>query len=79
MKKPSFGIKKAADQGYDAAQFNLGLMYFKGQGAPQNNKEAAFWFQKAAEQGFKTAQRNLCLIYATGNAQWCTCKLHKGL
>jgi len=35
------------------AQFNLGVMYFKGEGVLKNYKEAAKWYRKAAEQGCK--------------------------
>jgi len=32
-------------------QFNLGLMYFQGEGVPQDYTEAAKWYRLAAEQG----------------------------
>jgi len=38
----------AADQGVAAAQYNLGLMYAKGYGVPQNHIEAHTWFTLAA-------------------------------
>ena len=41
-----------AEQGVTMAQYNLGVMYDKGQGVPQDDAEAAKWYQKAAEQGF---------------------------
>ncbi|MCK9681056.1 tetratricopeptide repeat protein, partial [Haemophilus influenzae] len=40
-----------AEQGYAKAQFNLGVMYAKGQGVKQDDFEAVKWFRKAAEQG----------------------------
>ena len=40
-----------ANQGYAAAQFNLGIMYDEGQGVPQDYAEALKWYRKAAEQG----------------------------
>ena len=40
--------RKAADQGDDAAQFNLGVMYEKGQGLPQDYVLAHMWFSLAA-------------------------------
>ena len=43
--------RKAADQGYAAAQTNLGLMYAHGQGVPQDYVEAVKWYRKAADQG----------------------------
>ena len=39
----------AADQGFAAAQFNLGTMYYNGQGVPKDLVEAyAWWFISAA-------------------------------
>jgi len=55
-----------AKQGDAGAQFNLGRMYSRGEGAPQNYKEAAYWYRKAAEQGDASAQYNLGLKYHHG-------------
>ena len=38
------------------AQYNLGVMYDKGQGVPQNHKTAVKWYRLAAEQGDARAQ-----------------------
>ena len=40
-----------AKQGEAYAQYNLGLIYFKGEGVPKNDTEAVKWFRKAADQG----------------------------
>jgi TPR repeat protein len=40
-----------ADQGDADAQFNLGVMYDRGDGIPQDYAEAAKWHRLAAEQG----------------------------
>ncbi len=55
-----------AEQGNAKAQFNLGLMYSKGQGVTKDYKEAAKWFQLAAEQGYAKAQYNLGTLYSKG-------------
>jgi len=39
-----------AEQGYSDAQFNLGVMYAKGEGVRKDYPEAAKWFRRAAEQ-----------------------------
>ncbi len=57
---------KAAEQGYAEAQFNLGLMYFEGQGVPQDYAEAVRWHRKAAEQGYARAQFLLGMMYFLG-------------
>jgi TPR repeat protein len=56
-----------ADQGNAAAQFNLGFMYKKGQGFPQDFAAALMWYRKAADQGYASAQCNLGLMYERGN------------
>ncbi len=55
-----------AKQGNAKAQFNLGLMYYKGKGVPQDYAEAVGWYRKAAEQGYATAQYNLGWKYFQG-------------
>ena len=57
----------AADQGYAAAQSNLGAMYDRGEGVPQNYREALKWYRKAADQGNATAQYNIGSMYASGH------------
>ena len=58
--------KKSAKQGDAEAQNNLGVMYDKGQGVPQNYKKAFDWFKKSAKQDFAKAQYNLGMIYYEG-------------
>jgi len=49
----------AAEQENAAAQYNLGNMYSKGQGVPQDDKTAVKWYRIAAEQGDDGAQEKL--------------------
>lgn len=51
-----------AEQGYAKAQYNLGFMYDKGIGVPENDKTAVKWYTKAAEQGNEQAQSGLELL-----------------
>ncbi len=55
-----------AKQGNAEAQFNLGLMYYNGQGLPQDYVQALQWYRKAAEQGYAKAQHNLGFMYYNG-------------
>ncbi len=55
-----------AEQGDAIAQYNLGVMYTKGEGVPQDDGEAVRWFRKAAQQGFSQAQYNLGVMYDDG-------------
>ena len=56
-----------AEQGHAAAQYSLGLLYYRGEGVPPNPKQAAKWYHKAADQGDPDAQLNLGLMYAQGD------------
>ena len=55
-----------AEQGHATAQNNLGVMYTKGSGVPQNDQEAIRWYRKAADQGYVIAQYNLGWMYDNG-------------
>ena len=60
-------LRKAANQGDAAAQFNLGVRYSRGKGVvPEDDREAVKWFRLAAEQGHATSQHNLAIKYARG-------------
>ena len=59
-------IKPLAEQGSSKAQNNLGIMYDKGQGVPQDYTEAVKWYLKAAKKGNARAQTNLGLMYYKG-------------
>ena len=48
----------AADQGNACAQYNLGIMYAKGQGVPQDYVLAHMWFNLSAAQGIGDAVKN---------------------
>jgi len=56
-------IKPLAEKGLPEAQFNIGLLYDKGQGVPQNYAEAVTWYRKAAEQGNAKGQYSLGRMY----------------
>ncbi len=55
-----------AENGDPNAQYNLGLLYARGQGVPQDYAKAAEWYRKAAEQGVAAAQYNLGVMCANG-------------
>ena len=48
-----------AEQGDANAQYNLGFMYYYGQGVNKDKAEAAKWYRKAAAQGDADAKRML--------------------
>lgn len=51
-------IRLLSEQGDAEAQVNLGLMYKKGQGIPQDYKEAYVWFNLGAAQGQEEAKKD---------------------
>lgn len=60
--------KMLAEWGKTTSQYELGLMYYKGQGVEQNYKEAFKWFTVSAQKGLSDAQFYLGLMYYDGKA-----------
>ena len=59
-------FRSMAEMGYSGAQFQLGFLYRRGEGVPQDYVEAAKWLQLAANQGHVWAQSNLAFMYRDG-------------
>jgi TPR repeat protein len=59
-------LRLAAEQGLAQAQFNLGVLYKKGEGTAQDIKQAVKWYRLAAEQGHVSAQYNLDVSSGSG-------------
>ena len=59
-------LRKKAESGDAAAQFNLGLRLRDGSGTPRDDVEAVKWYRKAAEQGYANAQLTLGYMLANG-------------
>ncbi len=55
-----------ADAGEAVAQNNLGVLYQRGQGVPQNLALARQWFDLAAAQGLPGAMYNIGMLYLRG-------------
>ncbi len=55
-----------AAEGNATAQLNLGIMYAKGEGVPQDDKSSVKWLRRAAESGNAVAQVNLGFMYQYG-------------
>ncbi len=51
--------RKAAEQGYADAQYNIGYMYKNGKGVEQDKAKSFSWYRKAA-------QLNVSFYYITG-------------
>ena len=61
------GFREQAAQGDTHAQYNLGVMYYYGQGIPQDYAEASRWFRRSAEQDNADAQTYLGRMYYDGH------------
>ena len=55
-----------AEQGDADAQYNLGVMYRRGEGVIQDDSEAVKWYRLAVEQGLVEAQNNVGYMYGLG-------------
>lgn len=80
-------LKESARQGNAAAQCDLALMHYYGNGMSTNFVEAAQWWMKSARQGNALAQYNLAICYRNGegvrrnNAEamkWYICAAEQG-
>ncbi len=59
-------IKKEAAQGNPAAENNLGLAYYLGNGVPQDYKTANFWYRSSAMLGNSASEALLGYSYFYG-------------
>ena len=58
----------AAEQGLDAAQYQLGVMYTEGRGILKDEAAAVRWYRRAAEQNYDTAPYALGSCIPSGGA-----------
>ena len=59
-------FRPLAEHGNAIAQYNLGVMYHKGEGVPQSYPHAVSWYRYAAWQGDASAQLELGLMCYNG-------------
>ena len=59
-------FRKAANQGNANGQSELGFMYERGEGVPEDDREAARLYALAAAQGLPVAQFDLAYMYENG-------------
>lgn len=56
----------AAEKGLSSAEYNLGVMYLRGQGVKQDFLEARKWFIRSADQNYAYAWNDLAYMYEKG-------------
>jgi TPR repeat protein len=59
-------FRPLAEHGNAIAQYNLGVMYYKGEGVHQSYPDAVFWYRHAAWQGDASAQLELGVMCYKG-------------
>ena len=57
---------RAADMGIAPAAYNLGTLYYNGQGYPQDYTQARHWFEEAAKRNDPYAEFQLGMMYGNG-------------
>ena len=55
-----------AKKGDELSQFNLGVMYSRGEGTEKNGSRALEWYMRSAAQGYAPAQFNLGTVFLDG-------------
>uniref|UniRef100_A0A8C6XQT9 SEL1L2 adaptor subunit of SYVN1 ubiquitin ligase n=1 Tax=Naja naja TaxID=35670 RepID=A0A8C6XQT9_NAJNA len=68
-------FQKAAEKGYDNAQFQLGVMYYGGLGVRRDFKLAFKYFYLAFENGHLLAVYYLAQMYAEGTGVFKSCQI----
>ncbi len=58
--------RAAEEEGLHLAQYNLGVMYYTGQGVEQSYETAFHWLSQAADQGHLNSMFNLATMYYNG-------------
>ena len=59
-------MKKAANNGYVDAQYNLAICYENGEGIKKDYKQAVNWYNKAVAKGHTDAKYNLAICFLEG-------------
>jgi len=67
MRQAAQLLTPLANAGNSTAQYRLGLLYYMGQGVPEDENQAVFYWKKAASQGSVDAMFHLGSAYLFGN------------
>ncbi|RBQ25349.1 MAG: hypothetical protein ALMCE001_04030 [Methanocorpusculum sp. MCE] len=60
-------LEREVAEGNVDSMFQLGSIYFSGEGVQRDPSCAKEWFEKAAAEGNTAAMRNLAVMYTTGD------------
>lgn len=65
-KQAAYWYQQAANAGVANAEYNMGTLFFNGEGVAQDYAKAHEWFARAARRGNKYAEFQLGMTYFTG-------------
>src|SRR3954467_3283876 len=72
-------LARIAEKGEGQAQYQLGLLYARGDGVVPSLADAVVWYRRAAEQGHAEAQYQLGIVCLHGGApQWDADRRYEG-
>ncbi|MBQ7561698.1 MAG: SEL1-like repeat protein [Synergistaceae bacterium] len=60
-------LRREADKGHVGSQFELGRIYYNGEGVKRDYKQAYYWYEKAANKGDANAQYRLAELFYSGH------------
>ena len=69
LQRPRAWYRRAAEQGHAPAQYNLGVMYYNGDGVPQDNVLAHVWANLAASRPTGCQLREFAELLTAGDLQ----------
>ena len=61
-------LRPLAEQGYASAQYNLGVMYYHGEGLAQDYEQAVYWYRYRPSRGMqeRSSYWDLCITMVKG-------------
>jgi len=68
FKEAETRFRKLANNGNPPAQYNMGVMYTRGEGLPQDLVQAYFWFSLAAGKRYGNARQSRAAVRRTLNS-----------
>ena len=64
LQQAIYWYEKAANQGVDISQYELGNLYYEGEGVEKDLQKAMYWYKKAAKQGLHEAKKKFLKLYS---------------
>ena len=68
LEKAASLMKLSAENGYDDAKLELGMLYFQGDGVEKDIEKATYWFKKSADSGSKDGKEMFDYVTRAGKS-----------